>query len=158
MQADEAQTRELLQTHDDPGHMEFPAHFDHERAATRFSQLESGLRTAFGACYSSAGQDSSFHGDIEVPAAVTSGGLMLRVRISNFGDLAAASSEEALYCDDAELAELLHPADAARVYGALDYLGYIALRLDPLEEMYNGASAFLRERGAPWWDRYFDYL
>jgi hypothetical protein len=158
MQADDARTRELLQAHDDPDHLEFPADFDSEHTAARFAQLASHLRTAFGACSSSTGQDSSFHGDIEVPAVATSGGLIVRVVVSNFGDLAAVTSDEALYRDDAELAELLHPADAARVYGALHDLGYVALRLDPLEEMYNGASAPLRKQGARWWSRYFDYL
>jgi hypothetical protein len=78
--------------------------------------------------------------------------------VSNFGDLTAVSSEEACYCDDAELAEVLHPADAACVYGILDDLGYVALRLDPLEEMYDGVHAHLRTQGATWWSRYFDYL
>lgn len=138
--------------------MEFPADFDFERTSARFAQLTSQLRTAFGTSWPSSGQDSSFHGDITVPAAATAGGLLLKVVVSNFGDLAAVVSEDALYCDDAELAELLHPADTARVYGTLDELGYVALRLDPLEEMYNGASASLHEQGARWWNRYFDYL
>jgi hypothetical protein len=138
--------------------LEFPAVFDSEGTAARFARLASQLRTVFGASSPSVGQDSSFHGEIEVPAAATSGGLMLRVVVSNFGDLAAVTSEEERYGDDAELAELLHPADAPRIYGALHDLGYVVVALDPLEEMYDGSSASLRVRGAHWWSRYFDYL
>jgi hypothetical protein len=158
MRADEVQTRELLRAHDDPARFEFPAGHDYERAAARFDQLGTQLRAAFGIAGSYAGQDSSLHGAIEIPAASTAGGLRLLVRVSNFGDLTAVSSEESLYCDDAELAEIMHPADATRVYGTLEGLGYIVLRLDPLEEMYNGVAAHLRRKGATWRHRYFDYL
>ncbi|MEV6602506.1 hypothetical protein AB0M36_37525 [Actinoplanes sp. NPDC051346] len=158
MRADEARTRELLRAHDDPDHLEFPAGFDHGQTAVRFTQLEAQLRAAFGTVASWDGQDCSFHGGIEVPAVATTGGLKLRVMVSNFGDLTAVSSEEGLYCDDVELAELLHPADAARIYGVLDDLGYVTLRLDPLDEMYDGVCAHLRTQGEKWWTRYFDYL
>jgi hypothetical protein len=158
MRADEVQTRELLRAHDDPAHLEFPGGFHYERTAQRFGRLVGQLRAAFGKVLFWDGQDSSFHGGIEVPAAGTAGGLKLMVTVSNFGDLTAVSSEQALYCDDAELAEVMHPADAARVYGVLDDLGYFVLRLDPLEEMYDGVCAHLRARGERWWGRYFDYL
>ena len=158
MRADEVRTRELLRAHDDPARLEFPADFNHALTAARFGQLAGRIRAEFGADWSSLGQDSSFHGAITVPAAATTGGLDLRVTVSNFADLTAVSSDQALYCDDDDLAELLHPADTARVYGALDELGYVMLRLDPLEEMYNGACPHLRTQGARWWDRYFGYL
>ncbi|MFI7548056.1 hypothetical protein [Actinoplanes sp. NPDC049599] len=158
MRADEVRTRELLRAHDDPAHLEFPAGFDYERTAARFGRLDAQLRAAFGTVHLWDGQDCSFHGGVEVPAERTAGGLLLRVMVSNFSGLTAVSSDRARYCDDAELAEVMHPVDAARVYGVLEDLGYVVLRLDPLEEMYDGVWAPLRTQGARWWSRYFDYL
>ena len=158
MRADEARTWELLRALDDPDHVEFPAGFDRASVTARFLRLESQLGAAFGACGSYRGEDASFHGCVEVAAAATAGGRDINVMVSNFGDLAAVSFESFFFYEDAEIAELMHPSDATRVYGALHDLGYVVVRLDPLWEYYDGVVASLRSRADPWWSRYFDYL
>ncbi|MGW2303855.1 hypothetical protein [Streptomyces sp. NPDC001809] len=101
------QIRELLLEHDDPRHLERPAHFDLDTSRECFAWLVSALEERFGPpCTSGLAQDASFYGVIDVPADATGLGRPLRTAMSNFGtyfvtarlvvDERAPSSETAL--------------------------------------------------------------
>ncbi|MEV7892229.1 hypothetical protein ACWD3I_31655 [Streptomyces sp. NPDC002817] len=79
--------RALLREHDDPGHLEHPADFDRETSRNCFARLLSALEERFGpSCSGGRGQDSSFYGVIEVPAAATGVDRDMGVAMSNFGN------------------------------------------------------------------------
>jgi hypothetical protein len=159
MRLSAGETRELLRSLDDPDHIQFPADHDQVRAAARFRQLATRLRDTFGDGGEILAEDATFLGELTVPSLATAGGRRIDISISNFGDLAIVSPyvPDALL-DDAGIEALLHPLDASRVFGVLDDLGYVVIPQDPLDEYYDGAVAFLRERAARWVSRYFDYL
>lgn len=80
------QIRALLRDHDDPRHLERPADFDLETSRNCFARLVSALEERFGpSCTNGLGQDTSFYGVIDIPAAATGLGLRMGVAMSNFG-------------------------------------------------------------------------
>ncbi|MEU4237489.1 hypothetical protein [Actinoplanes sp. NPDC026619] len=48
MPADDAELWQLLRSLDDPGHLEFPANYDHRTARARFERLAQQLNASFG--------------------------------------------------------------------------------------------------------------
>ncbi|MET7751628.1 hypothetical protein [Micromonospora sp. NPDC005367] len=72
MPADEAQLWQLLCSLNDRNHLEFPANYNHQRARARFNQLAERINRGFG-CQCDVDrevQDASFHGRIDISAAV----------------------------------------------------------------------------------------
>ncbi|MEU4680507.1 hypothetical protein [Micromonospora sp. NPDC023737] len=132
MLADEAQTWQLLRTHDDPDHLQSPPGYRYDRVNARFNQLAETINAAFcGQCVVDPAQDASFHGVITIPILASSTGRQLHVVISNFKDMAVLAVDNAGEWDDQETAELLHPGDAEVIHCALDELGYTLIRTDP---------------------------
>lgn len=153
----------LLRSLDDPDHLEFPA--DHDFGATRqlFDELVARLDAAF-SCRTEADrhvEDASLHARVSIPAAATETGETLVVCVSNFGRLATVAVTNPGAWSQDEFEERLAGSDAARIYGALDSLGYQVVPEAALWKDYDGPSALAAldvRHGATWWTRFFDYL
>lgn len=153
----------LLRSLDDPDHLEFPADYDHDATRQLFEELVDRLDAAF-ACRTDADrhvEDASLHARVGIPSAATETGEALVVCVSNFGRLATVVVTNPGAYSLGEFEERLAPGDAARIYAALDSLGYQVVPEAPLWTDYDGPSvlASLDARyGATWWTRFFDYL
>jgi hypothetical protein len=153
----------LLRSLDDPDHLEFPSDYDHVATRQLFDALVGRLDAAF-ACRTDADrhvEDASLHARVSIPSAATETGETLVICVSNFGRLAAvAVTNPGVYAQD-EFEERLAARDAARIYAALDSLGYQVVPEAPLWTDYDGPSALAAidaRYGATWWTRFFDYL
>lgn len=153
----------LLRSLDDPEHLEFPSGFDHDATRQFFDELVACLDAAFD-CRTDADrhvEDASLHALLSIPAAATETGDKLVVCVSNFGRLATvALSNPGAYSQE-EFEERLAAGDAARIYAALDSLGYQVVPEAPLWNDHDGPSPLAAadaRGGATWWTRFFDYL
>ncbi|MEW2131147.1 hypothetical protein [Streptomyces sp. NPDC005435] len=160
---DGAQLTTLLHTLDrlpGPDHLEFPDGFDHARAKARAIRLRDRLTHDFGhPCdVDDQIQDASHHYEIAVPAEATGAGVLLVVRLSSFGDLAAVTVPGPFGQESPEGAVTPEPLSVVDI--ALRDLRYTPVPARLLHRPYDGVSDWLaRESGrATWWTRFFDYL
>lgn len=154
----------LLNTLDDPHHLERPAGFDFRQTRQRFDHLVERLDAEFG-CSCKADrdvQDASLHARVDIPVGATTSRDRLVVCVSNFGGLATVSLTNPGAWSQAEFDGLASAEDTDRVYRALDSLGYTVVPEEPLWNDYDGKSSLLLDTGGStrptWWTRYFDYL
>ncbi|MFF7372081.1 hypothetical protein [Streptomyces tricolor] len=163
---DDDRTRALLHALDrlpGPHHLEHPDGFDRSAARLRATALRDRLTRDFGRpCGLDEGiQDASFSFRVDVPAEAPGAGLLLAVRLSNYGDLAAVTtpapdSHDDL--DDAVRDGALSAADRVRITAALSGLGYRLVPQRLLRRRYDGATWLAAEDHATWWTRFFDHL
>lgn len=163
---DDDRTSALLHALDrlpSPHHLEHPDGFDHAGARLRASGLRDRLTQDFGRpCRLDEGiQDASFSFSVDIPAEATGAGVLIAVRLSNYGDLAAVTtpapgSHDDL--DDAVRDGALSEADRDRVTAALSDLGYRLVAARLLHRPYDGVTWLVDEGHATWWTRFFDHL
>ncbi|WP_234317395.1 hypothetical protein [Streptomyces sp. NRRL WC-3744] len=146
-----------------PHHLEHPDGFDRARAGLRAARLRDRLTRDFGRpCRLDEGvQDASFSFSVDIPAEATGAGVLLAVRLSNYGDLAvvtppAPGSHDDL--DDAVRDRALSEADRDRITAALSDLGYRLVPPRLLHRPYDGVTWLADESHATWWTRFFDHL
>ncbi|UFR01891.1 hypothetical protein KBP30_12135 [Streptomyces sp. Go40/10] len=146
-----------------PHHLEHPDGFDHPGARLRATRLRDRLTRDLGSpCRLDEGiQDASFSFCVDVPAEAVEAGVPLSVRLSNYGDLAAVTTEAPDGHDDLDDAVrdgALSEADRVRITTALSDLGYRLVPQRLLHRPYDGATWLAREDQATWWTRFFDHL
>ena len=146
---DRAEYLDLLASLDDQTHWEFPEGFLYRPAERRFLAMAEDVEKALGEkCtieYHSAIQDASFHAQLFVPKICTQQGYNVKLRTSNFGNLAT------LY----DVGEDVKPACADKIIDVLKQHEYIYIPSWVLREPYNGTKTI----GIPNWGvRYFDWL
>ncbi|MFG3124747.1 hypothetical protein ACGFYO_22420 [Streptomyces sp. NPDC048201] len=176
--ADDQQIWDLLHSLDRlpaPNHLEFPEGFDHERAEARARALCERLSDDFGGpCHLDRAQDASAYFRAEVAAHLTGAGVLLGVRLSNYGRLAAVTTplpDSHADLDDAVEQGAVSAADRRRIEGALTELGYEIAPLRLLHHRYDGVTwladdvpgAVMLSYGphageATWWTRFFEHL
>lgn len=162
----------LLESLDDPIHLEHPPGFAHNQEQFRFVELVDHLNATFRCkCWCESGrsiQDASYLGAIEVPPSATVEGIQIHVRISNFGRLALICPERPGCYDDEEALVLIADTDRKRIEAALGALGYVSVPEEILtmprsiacrrEDAKQPAGVGVRRRVDTWYDRFFDYL
>jgi hypothetical protein len=162
----------LLESLDDPLHLEHPPGFAHNQEQFRFVELVNHLNVAFACrCWHESGmniQDASYLGAVEVPADATVEGIKIHIRVSNFGRLALVCPERPGCYDENETRLLIAATDRERIEAALRDLGYVAVPEEllsrprgmagQLEDAKQPAGIGVRRVIETWYDRFFDYL
>ncbi|KOX11058.1 hypothetical protein [Streptomyces sp. NRRL B-3648] len=174
---DDAQVLDLLHTLDRlpaPDHLEFPEGFDYPLARARAIRLKDRLDEAFGhPCkLDDQIQDASYYFKITLLAEATETRIPVGVRLSNYGNLAVATTPMPDSHDDLDQAVrggALSVADRGRIEAALTEFGYTLIPPRLLHRPYDGVTD-LAEEGpcyagygpyqgrATWWTRYFEHL
>lgn len=106
-------------------------------------------------------QDASLHASVSIPAEATATGHRLVIYVSNFGDLAVVTVDNAGAWNQREFEVLLSRSDHERIYNALDDLGYTVIPEELLWTEYQGRAplgSHDARYGPSWWTRFFDYL
>jgi hypothetical protein len=144
----------VLQAHDDPVYWEVPPGFDWEAAEQHFLAFAHELEQTLGvSCLIEAGaliQDASFLGQIMLPEplvgkASTSGAPVL-LRVSNWGQMATLTNEEAL-----------EPAVLEQIKAMLGRFSYVYIPPSVLELPYTGNNPGVTGIRT-WWIRYLDWV
>ncbi|MET8769935.1 hypothetical protein [Streptomyces sp. NPDC004658] len=146
-----------------PHHLEHPDGFDRAAARLRAARLRDRLTQDFGRpCRLDEGiQDASFSFSVDVPAEATGAGMLIAVRLSNYGDLAVVTTPALCSHDDLDDAVrdgALSGADRDRITAALSDLGYRLVAPRLLHRPYDGVTWLADEGNATWWTRFFDHL
>lgn len=164
-----AEIEALLRAHDDPVHVEQPSDFDEAAERRRTHALAHDLRNVFGEVEYEVGgpaiQDATFFAWLRVPAQVTARKHGLWLRVSNFGNLAAAGVGLPDAYEDGDLHDLVDPREWRELMQALQRHGYTFVPEGVLFIEYDGRNdqliSFYAEVGSDgltWWSRYFDWL
>ncbi|MFJ9317793.1 hypothetical protein ACIRN4_26620 [Pimelobacter simplex] len=153
----------LLRSLDDPTHLEHPADFDLAATRGRFTRLVAELTHRFDSplVVDDHVEDATLHASLTVPARATETGDPLTVYVSNFGNLATITLDNAGAWTQSEFDERASPADVGSIEEALDMLGYVVVPEEPLWADYDGPAPIGRldpRFGPTWWTRFFDYL
>lgn len=153
----------LLRSLDDPSHLEYPASFDFAETRRRFVGLVAELGSRFDSplVIDDHVEDATLHATLTIPAQATETGDPLTVYVSNFGNLATITLENAGAWTQSEFDERVSPADLALIEAALDMLGYLVVPEEPLWADYDGPAPIGGSDprcGPTWWTRFFDYL
>ncbi|MFB7180400.1 hypothetical protein ACFCYI_22195 [Streptomyces sp. NPDC056257] len=145
-----------------PTHMEFPEGFDYERAKARAEALAERLGRDFGRpCPVDTVQDAAAYFVVRVPREATEAGSPVRVRLSNYGDLASISPPSGFpdRISDTIAEGTVSTADRLRLESALADLEYALVPHRPLKRAYDGIHTGWTWVGEPnWWIRFFYHL
>ncbi|WP_274911173.1 hypothetical protein [Streptomyces sp. WZ-12] len=157
-----------------PDHLEFPDGFNYPLAKSQALRLKERLSKDFGcACeLDDQVQDASYCFRAALPVGATEAGVLLSVRLSNFGNLAVVTAPWPDSHDDLDHAVregALSTADRSRIEAALRDLGYTVVPPRLLHQPYDGTTWLAGEgfccisygphQGrATWWTRFFEHL
>ncbi|MFF0551856.1 hypothetical protein ACFYUL_23150 [Streptomyces sp. NPDC004311] len=155
-----------------PDHLEFPDGFDHDAAEERATALLTRLGQDIGPCLLGGAQDAAYYFSVAVPAEATEAGVLLCVRLSNFGGLAVVTTPGPADHDDLAHAVrdgALSEADRGRIEAALSDLGHTLVPQRLLHRLYDGVTRLTDDGDtflgygvhagrATWWTRFFEHL
>jgi hypothetical protein len=160
---DRAELWALLRSLDDATHLEQPANFDSAASRARFNRLVAELSHRFGCqlVVDDHVEDATLHATLTVPAIASETGDPLTVYVSNFGNLATITLDNAGAWTQSEFDERVSLKDLALIEAALDLFDYVVVPEEPLWTDYDGPAPirqFDPRFGPTWWTRFFDYL